>query len=317
MNAYDTQAFRVAALPMEKFRDLYNGATHHERRDLLRARLRWRVSEFAELIVRPIVERSGFRWFKDCDFQRQIYSVLPLRAADKRGVRQRLVLGPRGISKTTTARIRAYHSAVYGLDGLQVAIAYNDPFAVRWTAPLKTWANTPGPVQRELWPKLTGSGDQHQIRISGQGGLSTMVAVGFTSGIRGINIDLLRPTQLFLDDVEAEENSRSEAARAAVIDSIHGKVGNAVPSEGAGDIWWLQTPIGPNTGATRRIKGDVEMAAWDLIRCPQVTRWPTSPRWEEARKIFRDIDGYGTAEAREQAVLAYYDLHREEMSAGA
>lgn len=317
MNRWDTTAFRVAALPRERFRDTYHAAGAADRSELLRMRLRWRVSEFADFLIRPIVERAGQRWFADCDFQRQVYSVLPLRASDRTGVRQRLVLGPRGVSKTTTARIRAFHSMIYGLDGLQLAIAYNDPMAMRWIEPLAKWVKQPGPNFRDLWPKLRVRHDQHRVEISDAGQRATMLAIGFTGGIRGANIDLVRPTQMFLDDVEAEENSRSEASRAATLEAIHGKVRNSVPMEAAGDVWWLQTPIGPSTGATRRIRNDPELAAWDLIRCPAVTRWPESPRWEEAKKIFLDIDGYSSAAQREQAVLAYYDLHREEMSAGA
>ena len=317
MNRWDTTAFRVAALSRERFRDTYHAAGAADRPELLRMRLRWKVSEFSDFLIRPIVERAGQRWFADCDFQRQVYSVLPLRAADRTGVRQRLVLGPRGVSKTTTARIRAFHSMVYGLDGLQLAIAYNDPMAMRWIEPLSKWVKQPGPNFRDLWPKLQVRHDQHRVEISDAGQRSTILAIGFTGGIRGANIDLVRPTQMFLDDVEAEENSRSEASRAATLEAITGKVRNSVPMEAAGDVWWLQTPIGPSTGATRRIRNDPELVAWDLIRCPAVTRWPESSRWEEAKKIFLDIDGYSSAAAREQAVLAYYDLHRDEMSAGA
>jgi len=319
MADWDTTAFRVAAMAPNRFRDAYHAASGGTRDDLLRMRLRWRVGEFADLCVRPIVEAAGEVWYPDCDFQRQIYSVLPQRSAQRRGVRQRLVLGPRGIAKTSTGRTRAFHSAVFGLDRLQLAIAYNDPKAMQWVEPVAAWCRDKPAIMGQLWPRLTASGDQHNVRVSGENGASVLVATGFRGGgTRGTNVGaaLARPTQIFLDDVEVEENSATRDSRQATVHAIHGKVRNSVPLQGAADIWWLQTPIGPDTGASRRVKGDPDLAAWDLIRCPAVRTWPTSPLWDAARDIFRDL-GHGSAQAREQAVLAFYDLHRAEMSAGA
>lgn len=319
MNTWDTTAFKVAAMSPARFQDACRQADSKTAEELLRMRFRWRVGEFADACIRPIVEEAGETWFADCDFQRQVYSVLPLRSSDRTGVRQRLVLGPRGVSKTSTARIRALHSAIYGLDRLQLAIAYNDPKAMQWVAPIAEWCKYPPAIMRRLWPKLTATGDQHNVKIRGPNGTSTLVAAGFKGGgTRGTNVGAVqaRPTQIFLDDVEVEENSATKESRDAVIHAIHGKVRNSVPMQGAADIWWLQTPIGPNTGASRRIKGDPGLSAWDLIRCPAVKRWPTSPLWGRAREIYCDLS-HPTAQARDQAVLAFFEAHRAEMSEGA
>ena len=319
---WDVRAARVAAMSPQRFRDVLHEARTQRgdvEADLLRMRLRWKVADFADLVVRPIVEAGGGRWFPDSPFQRAVYAVPPLRLQDRPlgRVSQRLVMTFRGGSKTATSRVRYLHGAAYGLDPAMLVVAYNDDKATSWLSPFETWIREPTALMRWLFPKLSVSGNAHERKIRGAFGRTVLAAAGFKGGIRGINFDLFRPTTIVLDDVEAEENSKTATSREAVIDTINGKIRNTLPAEGPGEIWWLQTPICPGTGSDLALKRDPSMAAWEVIHRPAVTRWPTSERWEVARQIWRDIDGYANPEARRQAVLAYYSAHAAEMSAGA
>ena len=322
MTPWDLRAARVAAMPTLVFRDRLHKARRESaqvERELMEMRLRWKVAEFADLVVRPIVESEGGLWFPDSPFQRAIYAVPPLRLCDRPlgRVAQRLVMTFRGGSKTATSRIRYLHSACYGLDPVMLVVAYNDDKATSWLSPFESWIRKPSAVMRWLYPKLTVAGNAHERRIQGPFGQTVLAAAGFKGGIRGINFGLFRPTTIALDDVEAEENSKTAASREAVIDTINGKVRNTLPTEGRGEIWWLQTPICPGTGSDLALKRDPSMAAWEVIHMPAVTRWPTSERWQVAQQIWRDIDGYSSPEARRQAVLAYYSANAAEMSEGA
>lgn len=322
MTPWDLQAARVAAMPPLVFRDRLHAARRESaevERELMRMRLRWKVAEFADLVVRPIVEGGGGRWFPDSAFQRAVYAVPPMRNTDRPlgRVSQRLVMTFRGGSKTATSRVRYLHAAAFALDPVMLVVAYNDPKATSWLSPFETWIREPGAVMRWLFPSLTVRGNEHERRVRSEFGQTILAAAGFSGGIRGINFDLFRPTTITLDDVEAEENSKTATSREAVIDAINGKVRNTLPAEGPGELWWLQTPICPGTGSDLALKRDPSMAAWEVIHRPAVIRWPTSERWQVAQQIWRDIDGYPSVEARRQAVLAYYSTHADEMNAGA
>lgn len=322
MHPWDVKAARIAALSPERFRDHMHAARRESpeiQADLMRMRLRWKVAEFADLVVRPIVEGGGGRWFPDSAFQQQVYAVPPMRAVDRPlgRVSQRLVMTFRGGSKTATSRVRYLHAAAYALDPVMLVVGYNDDKATEWLSPFETWIREPSAVMRWLFPTLSVRGNEHTRRVRSDFGQTVLAAAAFKSGIRGLNFDLFRPTTITLDDVEAEENSKTATSREAVIDTINGKVRNTIPAEGPGEIWWLQTPICPGTGSDLALKRDPLMAAWDVIHRPAVEQWPTSERWEVARQIWRDIDGYPSAAAREQAILAYYSAHAAEMDAGA
>lgn len=314
---WDDLARRIGAMGAGAFGRLLNDATEADQSELLRLRWRWQRPEFAELCIRPMIERRS-RWFPVSAFHAEVLRAHEHYALRAPANRQELIAGARGLSKTTTAKIAAYAAALYGLESGILAYGKNDTEAVGWTSTVRAWIEEPSPLIRRCWPDLGVDGNRNELKIHAAGTSIALHARGWTSASRGINDETARPSLVMLDDVEVEENTRSDSAREGFAEKLNGAILNVGPPEGGLYARWLATPAHHNAAVARAIRREEDMAAWDVLAFPLVQAWPhNAALWDRARAIYMDLDRYGTAKERRRAVLAFYDAHRFEMDDGA
>jgi len=317
VNDQDRLDLAVGAMGLDTFREVLAGAESvSDRRDLLRSRFRWRVDEYTEHVVRPMIERH-VRWWPLIDFHQALLRSRP-RFAERTGMGLELILGPRGIAKSTSAKIAVLHGLHYGVDPGYLVFGKNDGEAVAWTSVLNGWFRDPSPLWRKLWPDTGVSGDQNNLAFRVGTNTMTLHARGWNAGGRGTAAaNTARPTHIILDDIETEDNSRTDESR----DFLQGKLSSAainiMPTEGGGTVRWLQTPI-PSGVAVRAQRREGGMAAWDVRAHAAVRRWPTrDDLWAECRRIYFDADAHETRDDRRAAALEFYEARREAMDEGA
>lgn len=317
MNDSDRLDLAIGAMSLEDFRALLAGAANVEdRRELLRRRFRWRVDEYAEHVVRPMIERH-VKWWPLIPFHHDLLRSRP-RFRDRKGTGLELILGPRGIAKSTSAKIGMLHGIHYGIDPGYMVFGKNDGEAVAWTSVLGAWFRNPSPLWRKLWPDTGVSGDQNNLVFRVGAETMTLHARGWNAGGRGTAATTTaRPTHIVLDDIETEDNSRTEQARDILQGKLSSAAINIMPTEGGGTVRWLQTPI-PSGVAVRAQRREAAMAAWDVRSHPAVRAWP--PRtdlWEQCRAIYFDADAHETRDDRRSAALEFYEANKAAMDENA
>lgn len=283
----------------------------------MRLRYRWRLDEFAAVVMAPLLERTG-RVSPPGKLDRVVYGERPHRVGDPDRVRQLLVMTGRGVGKTTRQKVRAFHGLAYGLRKVSVTVCGTDKDAIGWIEGLRSWSSEPGPLLGAMFPELAAAGDQHELFLSTRFGTGALFARSFTGSLRGFNHENRRPDSLDLDDVETEDRSVTRAARDATQRRLTSKVLPLVPLEGGAEVTWAQTPVDPDAVAVRAMRGDEELRGWDVHTLPVITRWPErEDLWAACRAIYFDASAYATKAARVKAARAFYHEHRAEMDAGA
>lgn len=284
MTTWDEVAARVGALPRLDFARALDRANADDRQELLRLRFRWQGVEFAESVVRPILERTT-GWRPMSVLHRDLVKPPPHWRL-RRGVGQDLTLGFRGSAKTSAERIAALHALLYAYEaGIAVVCAEHEE-ALAWLGTVEGWLREPE-VEGLYGPTtITGTAKNRWIR-----GIPCW-ARGWESSIRGLNRDGIRPTRAVLDDVESERNTRSEKAREDTEADLNGIVKPLGPPQGGLQVRWLATPAAYDAVASRVLRRDKpELAVWRCRVYPAVLRWPDHQEpWDEARSIYLDAD---------------------------
>lgn len=317
---WDAVARKIADLPRKAFKERLDGANEADRHKLLRMRLRWRIDEFGELVIRPIIGRT-MPWYGWNAVNLQILEWPADRFEDRpKGLNQQFLMwAPRGSAKTTTSKIRTLHALVYGLDAGMVLVAAGEDAAVGWLRTLRSWVQAGSPWMKRLWPRFGVRGSQEELIFSG-GESDNSIALharGWTSEqIRGLNFEAARPTRLILDDIESDGTTSSLAVRDKAESKLLTEVFGLLPLEGGGYTEWQATPVHHDCLSARGFRRSPSLAAFDLTRYKAVIRWPESPRWAECKAIFLDY-GLGDGRARQAAAYTFYLAHRAEMDAGA
>ena len=330
--AWDAKSREVAALSREDFARLLARSTKPA--DLLRQRWRWRVDEFAEAVIRPIMEPlSG--WARDNDVIRSIYAWPGehWRARREEAHAQLITWAPRGAAKTTAVRVRALHAGLASLEAGLVVIASTAPVAADWVGVIAGWVDRLSAQAREVYPDVTMTGRGTLRLMRSPTGTIAYHARGWLSGdIRGINHDGVRPTAVIMDDIESYGTTSSKE----VCDASQGKLLDQVmpvfPLGFGGNVWWPATPVAADCLSARAYRGEAGMEGWALERYRAVVAWPVrSDLWERCREVFRDVDG-AVAELEAEGVTpakplvqkrqarrarAFYHANRAAMDEGA
>lgn len=315
--AYDEASRRVAGLPRDAFASRFLSLEGAQRWDFARMRMRWRVDEFARVVIGPIMGRVG-SVSPPGELDDMFYASPPHRVGSRPDTSMALVMTGRGVGKTTRQKVRAFHGLLYGARRVSLAIGLSDGDATGWTATLRDWCENPSIELGLLFPELKVSGNEHQLKISTRFGSSYLLARGWRSAMRGLNVNLARPDALDLDDFESEDNSVTPGARDANQLRLTAKVLPLVPLDGGAEIWWVQTPVDDDAVAMRALRRSEGVATWDVRSVPVIRRWPDrSDLWDECRSHYHDVDRYGGARQAQEAAKAYYLARREEMDAGA
>lgn len=318
---WDEAALEVGSWSRDRFGAELDKATRIDKDKLLRLRLRWHIDEFGELIVRPLVERSGFTWFPNSPVNTELLSWKPTRFSDRSArTAQHLVWAPRGSAKTTTLKERTLHALVYGLEAGFVVIAAGDTAAASFINTIWSWAQNPPTMMARLWPsfRVTGSDEMRIARIAGRQPVALHARGWLSTQIRGLNNELARPTTAILDDIESDATTSSEAVRDKAQEKLLTQVMGLLPMEGGGQVWWSATPVHHDCCSARAVARKPGLRGWSVVRHRAVIRWPDrSDLWDACREVFFDFDTYPDEDAREAAAKAYYEAHRAEMDAGA
>ena len=176
------------------------------------------------------------------EFHPQLDKVLESSA------RQVLLLVSRGFAKTTKLRMFAAKRIAYGLARTILYIAISEKKAIQSVSWLRG--------QIETNRKFTdiyrlGKGDKWtdiecSIRHEIMDHQATVLALGITGGIRGINIEDNRPDLIVLDDIIDDENAATPEQRQKIEELLYGAViPSLAPPADVPDakIVMLQTPL--------------------------------------------------------------------------
>lgn len=318
---FDALAHGVEAWPRERFVEEFEAASGEARWRLARLRWRWRLDEFATYAMGPLLARTG-KVSPPGELDDVFFQVPPLRPEQRLGHPglMRLVMTGRGIGKTTRQKIRAFHGLLYGARRVSLAIGQADSDATGWVATLRAWATDPSPELAAVFPELLAVGNEHHLQITTRFGCGHLLARGWRSSMRGINVHAGRPDVLDLDDVEHEDSSLSELARDGNQARLTSKVLPLVPIEGGAEVWWVQTPVHPDAVAVRAWRKHEALLGWETRRLPVIRRWPDrADLWEACRQIYFDVDTYGTLKDAHAAAKAWYQdpARKADMDAGA
>lgn len=288
-------------------------------------RCAWDLPMFARHVMGEYLARAG-KVAPPCAVDDWVYGVPPARPGTRRATVRRLLLTGRGIGKTTKLKVRAFHGMLYGFVRVGLAVGATDDEAMGWVSTLRTWATKPTATIRRWFPELQVAGNEHKLVITTRFGTSTLIARGWSGSIRGLNVDVVRPDAVYLDDIEKEENSKTIDSRTDTVDRLRKKILPLESIEGGAEFWWLQTPVHHDGASARVVKGDAGLKAWAWCRLPLVRQWPTHPDaerlWQENLRIYHDrarfpVDRADSDELRAAASDAHFEAHREVMAEGA
>jgi len=186
-----------------------------------------------------------------------------------------------GGSKTTTLRAFTAKRIAYGISNTIVYIGKSQDHAkrsVRWVMKQveynTLYAQTFGLTKGKKW-----TDEECEIRHKVLDQPITLIAIGITGSVRGINLDDYRPDLIVLDDVIDEENSNTIEQRKKIEGLIFGAVDNSLISpEEAPDakLVMLQTPLDVDD-ASNLVQKDPE---WHPLRFSCFDNMGNS-RWED------------------------------------
>lgn len=315
LREYDEVAEGVAAL---SYADWLRRMpeSQEEQAAWMRLRLRWRLDEFAQVAMRPLLAKNGVV-SDPCEIDEVIFGATPYRVGDPRRGLQALVMTGRGIGKSTRQKIRSFHGLLFGLRKVSVTICASDPDVIGWIDGIRAWCEDPGPFIGVMFPELAASGDMHRLIVRTRFGEQALFARTVGGALRGFNHRNRRPDALDIDDIETEDKSLTIQARDAMKARITGKILPLVPVEGGCEVTWTQTPVHPDANSVRAQKGDEDLSGWDVYSIPVLTRWPDrTDLWEEARRIFFDRTTTPRRSDRLSALMAFYAENKAAMDEG-
>lgn len=317
---WDQAALVVHGWSRERYEAELRSRPAHEVRELALMRYRWDLHEFRDDLMRPILARTG-KVSPPNALDDAVYDLPLDRWWDERPTLLSLVMTGRGVGKTTRARIKHLHAALYGLSRVAVTIAQSDEDATGWVDTVRSWiamAQDEGMALARLFPELQTEGDKHRLNVVTRFGVSDLLAKGWGASLRGLNVRGHRPDSVYLDDVESEEKSVSESTRNRNQAKLTGKVLPLGKQSGGMQVVWCQTPVHPDAVAARADKGHPELAGWSVTSLSVISRWPDDKDgWERLRAVYFDVDEEPSQAARETKVRELYEADKENLDRGA
>lgn len=309
------RAREVAGWSGARFRAAFKAAgTQRERDALLRARFRFRRLEFARYCLPEVVYAPWNDYHRDAlDGAPDHWIARRTRGETRRNAHA----APRGIAKSTIAKIGLLHRLCYGLEGFVVVLSATVRDAGLWSRSIRQWCERPPPALARLYGPIVVDGALEQFRVSVQGRRSVAIlSLSYGTAIRGINDATIRPTLVVLDDAEDRKKVLNPAIREEWQGFLTSDVLKLGFREGGLDVEWRGTVLHPDAILARLIRGTEPNAGWDARRYQALVRWPKrSDLWEECGRIYCDLSR-GDTSSRRAAAFAFYEEHRGEMDEG-
>jgi len=221
------------------------------------------------------------------------------------------VEAPRGLAKTTIAKLIVVHRIVYGLEPFIIWGAVGQREAEQEGNHIRAMFDDPGELFGEIYGpfKVEGGASDWTVRLpSGQ--TCRVSARGWPGGkMRGINNQGQRPTLIIGDDVEHTEHVRNPAVRAKLDNYISSDVRNAGPKEGGLIFLQVGTRLHPDSQTARNSHD----RAFTAVRYRSVITWPDRmDLWQRCKDLWSDLTDPDRLETAER----YYRRNRRRMTAG-
>lgn len=220
--------------------------------------------------------------------------------------RMKLIKAFRGSGKTTKVRLFISKRVAYGISKTIVVVGKSETHAARTVRWLKSqvtinrkWANAFGLTRGSKWSDteceiirfVTGMIEPEKI---------TVIAIGITGSVRGINVEDYRPDLIVPDDILDEENAATPEQREKIEDLLFGALLNSLApasEEPMACLVALQTPMDREdfTGKVEKLKSWITLTVgcWteetkDLPLDQQESAWPARWTSEEFRQMKLD-----------------------------
>lgn len=154
----------------------------------------------------------------------------------------------RGGAKTSTARMYLAKRIAFGFSRTILAVGKSQDHAIRSVRWLRRQIehNRLLTSTFQLEPGSKFQDVELEIKHGLQGYTATILALGVTGSVRGVNVDDYRPDTIFLDDPCDEENTATAEAREKMEDLVYGALGESLaPASEAPDAKMIlaQTPL--------------------------------------------------------------------------
>lgn len=335
--AWLAEARRLAAVPWPDFLDLVEVEPEEVAREMLYARFRFDVLNFASFCFPEVCTRP---WN---DYHRHVLGREKVRWSDRLAQRkpnQRdAQAAPRGIAKSTSGQIDDVHDVVYGLEGYTLVIGPGETEGTEWSNALRALLEEEGEAFRWIYGKIDVSSGVEIFTTQAPGQRRCMFRFASSrSKIRGTKYGTIRPTKVQYDDYDDRKRVKNPTLReedAAFITRDALKVGAI---GGIGTIHQLRGTVHHNESQiAKMLDRRAPHRGWTSRRWRAVERWPDrTDLWDACGRIYcnlairpnaaqlealeeahPDLDTDQHAERhRENVARAFYEANRAAMDEG-
>lgn len=163
-----------------------------------------------------------------------IWQLLTSRSPEMLGKLLRFALGlPRGHAKTTFIKILISWLIVYDKASFILIICSNSDLAEKLLADIHDILSSHNIVQvYGNWTEALAIDSADTKKAAYHGRSVSLVARGWSAGVRGINLQNERPDIIFCDDVQTKKNDDSETERKTLLQELVGTVFKAIAPRG-------------------------------------------------------------------------------------
>ena len=205
----------------------------------------------------------------------------------------------RGSAKTTKLRIFAAKRVAYGLARTVLCVGKSEGHATRTVKWLRTQIEFNQRL-KSVFKLSKGSKWQDTeciVKNELAGHETTILALGVTGSVRGVNVDDYRPDLIIVDDIVDEDNANTEEQRNKISDLVYGALLQSLaPTSESPDakIAVLQTPLNREDFSTLALKdkawNSAKFGCWtpdtaDMALDQRESAWPERFTSAELRKM--------------------------------
>lgn len=163
-----------------------------------------------------------------------VWQLLSNRKEEDLGRLLRFALGlPRGHAKTTFIKVLICWLVVYDKASFILILCSNSDLAEKLLADIHDILSSPNLVQvYGNWEESLAIDSADTKKAAYHGRSVSMVARGWSAGVRGINLQNQRPDVIFCDDVQTKQNDESPTDSSKLLNELVGTIFKAIAPRG-------------------------------------------------------------------------------------
>lgn len=167
-------------------------------------------------------------------FYTAIWNLLSTRSPESIGKLLRFALGlPRGHAKTTFIKVLITWLIVYDKASFILIVCSNSDLAEKLLADIHDILSSTNITQiYGNWLEALAIDSADTKKAAYHGRSVSLVARGWSAGIRGVNLQNERPDIIFCDDVQTKKNDESETERKTLLQELVGTIFKAIAPRG-------------------------------------------------------------------------------------